>query len=386
VDLCFLPAWFYDADGHGGGLFFREQALALQPVSERLDLFYPALHPRYLRNRRFHVREVDGLQEYIYQAPTLPKRGPFLLHYRREVHKGFRAYLSARGGRPPMLIHAHSFWAAYAASIIKQAFGIPYIYTEHLGRWSTAAPHFGRTYRTLLPRVIQTASIVTAVSTMLASNLEKVYPQKGIAVTPNMVDTTFFSPSNSRSSQTRKPLRLISIGDPWHTKGIDIILRAMKLLKQQDLTGPNLTLVDKFPQRAQLAPLISQLGLQDQVSFVGRLARPALRELLQQQDILLSASRRESFGLTMAEALACGIPVIATRTAGGLDMVTPAVGLLVDIEEPVQLAEAIRKMAAKLDHYNPQELATYVKTQYGVGSFQKRWLAHYQSILKNDRC
>ena len=47
VDICFLPAWFYDADGRGGGIFFREQAIALMKVLDRVDLFYPTLHPQY---------------------------------------------------------------------------------------------------------------------------------------------------------------------------------------------------------------------------------------------------------------------------------------------------------------------------------------------------
>ncbi|WP_020539072.1 glycosyltransferase [Lewinella cohaerens] len=382
MDICFLPAWFYDIENKGGGLFFREQAIAIQSVAERCSIFYPALGFSYLGKENWEEQTSEEVTTFKYQGFCFPKRLTnlqFLYNYK--IKKAFSLFLASRKGRLPDLIHAHSLWGAYAALIIKREWGIPFVYTEHLGKWTAATYSLPRHQLQQLLAIVKTANLVTAVSNTLAQRMRGICSTESILVTPNMVDTDFFTPLASTDDKQPYTFHIISIGDPWYTKGLDLLIEAVGIAQQQTKVRLQLTLVDNIPKRQQLYPLIKKHQLENQVKFAGRLERDVLRGLLQQQDVLVSASRRESFGLTMIEAMACGVPVIATKTAGALDIIQPKNGTLIDINNSHALADGILALLRRPNSSPPQELAAYAHHKYGRQAFCERWLHHYETIL-----
>lgn len=385
MDICFLPAWFFDIENNGGGLFFKEQAIAMQSVVDNCSIFYPALGFSYLSNGKWENQTSEEISTFKYQGFCFPKRmAPLRFLYDLQIIKAFSLFLTTRNGRLPDLIHAHSLWGGYAALLLKNKWGIPFVYTEHLGKWTDT--HYSPPSYQLeqLCAIMGKANLVTAVSNTLAQRMS-VYcsGEAPILVTPNMVDTDFFTPLTGDKKTQPNTFRIISIGDPWYTKGLDILIEAVGLAQQQTDARLQLTLVDNIPKRKQLYPLIEKYPLAKQVQFTGRLERNDLRDLLQRQDVLVSASRRESFGLTMVEAMACGVPVIATKTAGALDIVNSENGILVDTNNIQAIAKSILALVHQPSTYSPLELAAYANNKYGKQAFCNNWKMHYEKILED---
>lgn len=377
MHICFLPAWYYDLNNEGGGLFFKEQALALQASGLQIDMYYCDLRPKYWNKKAYQWVNDDGLEVFKYQSFAFPKRGAlFLSYWKKEVLRGFALYLQ-KHHETPDIIHAQSLWGAYAALAIKEQYGIPFIYTEHLGRWTTQTPS-ARIQQTL--KQVTSASIYnSAVSSTLAQCISSYANNAKVYTTPNMVDTHFFTPP--LSPYHNDAFKLISIGDPWYTKGLDILIEAIGIAQAQTDTIITLSLADKIPKQADLMPLIQQYKLEKKIHFLGFLSRQAIKETLQQHDLLVSASRTESFGLSMIEALACGTPIIATRTAGGLDIANEQRGYLVDRENPTALANAILKMIKNKKQFMAQNLHQEAKQAYGHAAFCARWTGIYEQLL-----
>jgi glycosyltransferase involved in cell wall biosynthesis len=125
-------------------------------------------------------------------------------------------------------------------------------------------------------------------------------------------------------------------------KALDVAVRAVGLAE-----GVALVVAGDGPERARAEALAGRLGLGSRVRFLGSQPREAVFELFGAADACLLASSWESFGLVVAEALAVGTPVLATRVGGVAEVVRDGVnGLLVPPEDPEALAGAIRRFVS----------------------------------------
>jgi L-malate glycosyltransferase len=132
-----------------------------------------------------------------------------------------------------------------------------------------------------------------------------------------------------------------AIGSLIPRKGLDVLLRAFALL------GParnvELLIVGDGPEQVNLERLAAELGIQARSRFLGYCDDPA--EICAASDVLALASRMESFGLVLAEAGYCGLPVVATAVGGIPEVVEDgATGLLVPPEDPPALAAALARL------------------------------------------
>jgi len=155
------------------------------------------------------------------------------------------------------------------------------------------------------------------------------------------VDTKAFRP-NGRTAEKGHILFVGNTDD--RRKGIIYLLKAMELLsKDYDL---HLTIVDRKPPESVLAPIfVERYKLEDRVTFTGRLSTEDLAALYSTATIAVTPSLFEGFGLPAVEAMACGVPVIASR-AGALPevVVDGETGILVPPADPPALAGAIARL------------------------------------------
>ena len=91
-------------------------------------------------------------------------------------------------------------------------------------------------------------------------------------------------------------------------------------------------------------------------------------------------SRYETFGIVLIEAMACGIPVIATKCGGPEEIVTDETGLLIEKDNPEELALAIKNIWANPGKYNKQTIRKYSADKYGQSVFAEKISALYMSI------
>jgi len=138
--------------------------------------------------------------------------------------------------------------------------------------------------------------------------------------------------------------RLLAVGSLTPKKGFDILLQAFRLV-QERVPDARLTIAGDGPEGARLRQLASALGVSDAVRFPGFVTGEAKAALFAGARIFVSSSRREPFANANLEAMAAGLPIVATRVGGTIEMVGDgAIGLLVEPEDPEALAEAVLRL------------------------------------------
>ncbi len=161
-------------------------------------------------------------------------------------------------------------------------------------------------------------------------------------IVPNIVDLALFHPGATRQAGTAPHLVV--------TRNLEAIydnasaIRALALLRER-FPQARLTLAGTGPQRAELQALVESLGLQQAVQFTGRLERQALAALLREADLLLNPSLADNMPNSVLEALASGLPVVATAVGGVPHLVEhERTALLVPPRDPEALAAAALRL------------------------------------------
>lgn len=201
--------------------------------------------------------------------------------------------------------------------------------------------------RTFLPKRVDH---FIAISQGIKSRMQELLrlPDERFTFIPNSIDLgriTKMAERQDRVLPKCSAIRLVSVGRLHRSKDIDVLLRALSLLKKR---GVNLEayVIGDGPERERLMRLAVRLGLNGYVNFLGYARNPYA--WLQTADIFISSSRWETFGISIIEAMALGIPVIATETDGACDIIRNSVdGLLVPIGDSQALANTVMELVQK---------------------------------------
>jgi glycosyltransferase involved in cell wall biosynthesis len=174
--------------------------------------------------------------------------------------------------------------------------------------------------------------------------------------------------------------RLVTAGRLDLTKGHDILIEATARLVKE-WPEVSLTILGEGACRPNLEALAGTLGIADRVRFAGVTPRP--EPLLAESDVFCFPSRSEAQGLALIEALAAGLPVVASAVGGILETVAPEeTGLLVEPGNAAALADAIARLAR--DHELRSRLATTARervSRWDVSLAARAYLALYEDVL-----
>jgi glycosyltransferase involved in cell wall biosynthesis len=215
------------------------------------------------------------------------------------------------------------------------------------GRLDTSPPVRIRMERALARDVDR----VLATSTDEVSELLRLGAVRSrITVVPSGVDVEQFSPDGPVAERTDRP-RVLGIGRLVPRKGFDTVIRALAAVPDAELIiagGPAADELGRDPEANRLRRLAERFGVADRVRLVGAVPRPDVPALLRSADVVVCTPWYEPFGIVPLEAMACGVPVIATAVGGFLDTVVDgATGMLVPPRRPDRLAAAMRKLLAE---------------------------------------
>lgn len=214
--------------------------------------------------------------------------------------------------------------------------------------------------------------------------IEKGASREGrIVAVYNGIDTQRFSvqPVNSRLDEDvgapfARPV-LLAVGRLAPPKDYPTMLQAMALLKEKGFAG-SLVIVGDGELRNELIDQADRLGLAHQVHFLG--TRHDIPELMNRADLFVLSSAQEGFGLVVAEAMACELPVVATF-AGGIPEVVGDCGFVVPSGDPAALAVAIQNVL-DIPHAALQALGERarkrVQDHYSIDAIAQHWLRLYR--------
>ena len=246
--------------------------------------------------------------------------------------------------------------AMYASRIS----GIPFSFTAH------ANDLFERGW--LLDKKVQRARFVATISEYNRQFLN----QKGAAgdkihVIRCGVDHKAFSAGNVRTSNSIP--KIGTLGRMVEKKGIDDLIRACKILKDQNIAF-NLEIAGDGPMQSELQALVSDGNLSEQVHFTGPMAHEQVPHWLQGLDLFVLACKKDRNGdmdgipVVLMEAMQAGVPVISCRISGIPELIEDGLsGLLSEPENPAQLAGAISRLLSDQGLYADLRQNAIVKVQ-----------------------
>ena len=228
------------------------------------------------------------------------------------------------------------------AWLLKKIYKIPYIISLRGGDVPGFRPYDFRVYHWLmapfLRMVWKNAAGVVANSNGLRQ-LANVFDSRfEIPIIPNGVDFDFYRAADRDWSFPR----LLSVGRIVHQKGLDLAMRALGGLRELDWEW---RIAGNGPQLQVLQSLAKDLGLEDRVHFLGWQSRDQLIESYKQANVFLFPSRHEGMPNAMLEAMASGLPVIASCIAGSEELVlNDKTGYLIPSEDIESLQVSLKKL------------------------------------------
>lgn len=261
--------------------------------------------------------------------------------------------------------------------LAKRRTGCPYVLSLRGGDVPGAEPSLSRLQRLLAPlrrASMRGALAVVANSHGLADMSRRADPI-GVEVIPNGVDTAFFTPRRAIPIE-HEALHLLFAGRFQEQKNLFELLRQFATASTRTQRPMRLTLVGDGPQRENLLAEARRLGIADRVDWPGWLDKASLAEVYRDSDIFLNPSLYEGMPNTVMEAMACGIPVIASDVAGNDELVRDGeTGLLFPLTAPERLADAITRMVEDVDLRHACGLASRetVVNQYTWGATARRY-------------
>ena len=270
-------------------------------------------------------------------------------------HMGpFAQYLDARWDADrPDVTHAHFWMSGIATQLAARHLGLPAVQTFHvLGvvkrRHQGAQDTSPKDRLRLEAMVARTATWVAATCTDEVFELMRMGKSRAqISVVPCGVDKDLFQPEGPTAEKSAKH-RILSVGRFVPRKGFDDMVRAMPSIPNAELVivgGPDKAELESDPEARRLRALAKQLGVGRRVHLRGSVAREDMPALLRSADVVACTPWYEPFGIVPLEAMACGVPVVASAVGGMLDTVVDDVtGRLIPPKKPGAIAAAINPL------------------------------------------
>lgn len=236
--------------------------------------------------------------------------------------------------------------------VAKKLLGVPYIVSLRGGDVPGYLPASLGTYHMVTAPISRlvwgAAAAVIANSDGLAKLAQSFMRDRPVGIINNGVDTATFSPR--ASATTGDPVRIVTVGRLHYQKGIDILLQGFARLPIAVRNLCELSIVGDGPDKPRLVKLAQDLVIASNVRFLGWVDRHDLPDIYRSADIFAFPSRDEGMPNAVLEAMASGLPVIATPVSGIAELVSPdETGLIVPVDDDQALAVALEQLIKNAD-------------------------------------
>lgn len=358
------------------GIFEYDQAKAL--AAQGCKLVYAAIDLRSIRRwRKWGIikEQKDGIDLYTMSLPIggVPKK--ILSRISILSLKILYNKIIKEHGKPDIM-HAHFTNSAYAASKLKDANNIPLVVTEHSSQINKE--NIDEDLYQMAKAAYIKADKLIAVSPALADMIENNFDKRPVYI-PNVVNLDVFDYKEKLESET---FNFVSTGNLVDIKRMDLTIEAFYKAFGKD-PRVRLTIFGQGPERGKLESIIGKHNLQSQVKLMGLQSREKIAQHLRKSDCFVLASQTETFGLSYVEALAMGLPVIATRCGGPETFVDKYNGYMIDINNLEQLTQAMKFMYNNIDNYDRKAISMEIKEKFSAQAIGKSIIDLYRELYKN---
>ncbi|HET7488578.1 MAG TPA: glycosyltransferase [Acidimicrobiales bacterium] len=333
------------------------------------------------------VDHVDaGPPHPIPKDDLLPHMGRFAEELRRQ-------WVADR----PDIVHAHFWMSALAALQAADDLGIPVVATfhalgvvkrRHQGRRDTSPPE-----RTAAEAMIARRAVhVVATCTDEVAELVRIGADpRRVSVIPCGVDLRTFTPAGAAELGRTDLRRVVVVSRLVERKGIGNVIEALPAVPATELVvagGPPGDDFDERPEVRRLRRLAERHGVADRVHLRGPVGRNDLPPLLRSADVVACVPWYEPFGIVPLEAMACGVPVLASEVGGLRDTVVDGVtGVHLPPRRPDLIGQSLARLLADPERCRAigRAGARRAAARYGWSTVAAATLGTYASLLDAPR-
>jgi glycosyltransferase involved in cell wall biosynthesis len=362
MHILIITSWYKTSTNPVLGSFFEEQARSLLASGHKVSILAVTFKPFSSKERTtYRIENDNGLPtiHLMYKAPLPKLRIINYWFFGRLVLKCSKKFIFKNG--LPDLLHAHSvFYAGISAMYLNKRTKIPYVITEHLTNYSLeGAMSMGDIQ--IARRVFLKSDVNIAVSSTFSQELaDKMGIKKPFIVIPNMVAPLFSESPLKRRTIVNGEVIYFTNAFISERKNHEHLIKSFNLVLRE---LPNARLIiagdaieeQDLTYKEKLIELVKSLKLQNKIDFIGPLSREQVLEKLQKAHVFVLASKYETFGVVLIEALACGLPVISTDSKGPRDIITVQNGILCDFTVQ-SFANAMKKIVENYSLYSPDDI------------------------------
>lgn len=391
MHILIFPSFYPSKARPVSGIFFKAQAQALHNAGHKIGVL---VAPRIIETVD-HIRRLrsfpnlstatfeSGADFPVYRMHWgwFPRIFPLINAFLHQ-DAGFRAfkrYYTEQG--KPDVIHAHNtFYSGLIAARIGQKYNIPVILTEHSSNFVRGRVFLPGQHAVVRYTFRHTDRLI-AVSAALRAKLQPYAPEREFIYLGNVIDTDFFTYDDAFRLDTSFTFGFVA-AKLIPLKRVDLLLQAFS----QAFKGRadvRLRIGGGGDERATYETLARELGISQQVEFLGLLDRDGIRSLFQHVHCVVSTSDVETFGVTLIEAMACGKPVIATRSGGPDGFVNEGNGLLVPVADVQAMAEAMQRMVNTYSQYDSQHIREECVARFSEAAIVRQLETIYASVLSS---
>lgn len=365
------------------GCFEKDQAEALVQLGHNVTIISIDTRFRW-HKRKFGLTQLNFGNLDIYNLFIIPLSLLFFIpkswRYKLVSYtylKLFQHVVRKKG--MPDILYAHYLRYMFYGIDIQKKYNIPLVGIEHWSKIGEKSihPRIKKSARNIYPQLDQ---LLTVSSSLKYNIQQQIGNINDILVTNNMVGKEFFYSSKSNE----KSLKIVSAGGLIYRKGYDLLIEALSHIKHLP-DNWQLTIIGNGPLKQELQTLVQQKGLQKHIHLIGQKSKIDIVSQFQESDFFVLPSRSETFGVVYIEAMACGLPIIATDCGGPRDIVTESNGLLILNEDIDALSNAILYMIKNINQYDRKAIAENCQARFSSEVIAKQLTQIFEDTIKKHK-
>ena len=362
--ILFLTPWYPRENNPATGIYVRDLAIAASLSNQVL-----IIHGYCDNNiqRRYIISEKKENKNI--RVVTVKYKSLGRLSYLMFLYSVLYAFKKIKNEFKPDIIHAHTFLSGLPAIILGKLYKLPVVISEHVFAekhvYSTSLTQkvIGVLRRTLARLVLNEAGVITVPSYFLRRYLRSIGVVRRIELLPNIVDTSIFHFRNYNYKNEKNIKKILYVGNIHPIKGIFYLLYALKEISRRR-SDFMLDIIGDGPIKNECMKLVGNLNITDKVIFHGLKPREEIAKYMKECDFLVLPSLWESFGIVLAEAMACGKPVVTTLSGGQREFISKNWGILIPSGDSAALAKAIEYMLDHCDKFPSRKISRYVELKF----------------------
>ncbi|MCB9858439.1 MAG: glycosyltransferase [Phycisphaerales bacterium] len=381
-----VPAWWPSLEQPHAGVFFQDYVDAFAKAGMKVGVIVPdlvglrqlrrgsglSIRPRILHETTVAgapVVRIRGLQTSFGSVARRAGR------FRNWLAKGLAAYRS-RHGEPDILHAMCAVPSGWACTRLDDPLAKRVVLTEHTGPFSLVMEPAASA--TLARSAFSAAAVRVAVSDHLRRQITVAGIHERVEVIGNPV-ADIFSPADSTDNPPSHCIRALYVGRLTREKGIMLLVGAVSIAMEV-AADCDFDIVGDGPLRASLQPF--EYYPVRSVTMHGACPRSDVVTHMRNASFLVHPTLGETFGMTVAEALCVGLPVITTHGTACAEFIDDDNGILVEPGDERALAQGLTQMIKRFREYDRTAIAARARKRFSSAAVAAAYEAIYDRVVE----